>query len=168
LDVGALGETPAGRGRNLRTWKERDGPMSEGEETERLPEQGCSTGAYSVELAVDAVLTPMPGGRPLPTLTVTTWTWNRLAAFRRSRALAFWVAAQAELMLEKVCDSIWAVGVPRRTDLGQTEDGWRTRWSIHLMAPLGAKHELAMRALQEVVSSVTKMFKEQVEQERSR
>jgi hypothetical protein len=135
--------------------------MSEGDETERPPGRGCSTAAYSVELAVDAVLTPMSGGRPLPTLTVTTLTKDRLAALRHSRALALWVAAQAELMLEKARDRIWEIGVPRRIDSDRTEDGWKTRWSIHLMAPLGAKHELAMRALQEVVSSVTKTFKEQ-------
>jgi hypothetical protein len=135
--------------------------MSEGDVTERPTWRGCSTEAHSLELALVAVLTPMPGGRPLPTLTVTTWTRDRLAALRRSRALAFWVAAQAELMLENVRDRIWTVGVPRRIDSDRTEDGWQTRWSIHLMAPLGAKHELAMRALQEVVSSVTKTFKEQ-------
>lgn len=154
MDDGGLARGACGK-------EERGRTMSEGDERERPTGRECSAEAHSLELAVDAVLTPMSGGRPLPTLTLTTFTGNRLAAFRQSRAIAFWVAAQAELMLEKVRDSIWTVGVPRRIEFERTEDGWQTRWSIHLMAPLGAKHELAMRALQEVVSSVTRTFKEQ-------
>ena len=74
-------------------------------------------------------------------------------ATRRSRALAFWGAAQTELMLETAGDSLWTVGVPRLIDSLQTTEGQQLRWAIHLTAPPGARVALAMKALRDVVAT---------------
>ena len=49
-------------------------------------------------------------GRTVPTITVTVRTNEARSSLRHGRAMAFWSAAHAELMLDKRGDYLWEVG----------------------------------------------------------
>ncbi|MBI5544611.1 MAG: hypothetical protein HY901_12025 [Deltaproteobacteria bacterium] len=103
-----------------------------------------------------AVLRKSEYGFDQPTLVVTARLSGASTAARENHAFAFRAAAEIELALADANDMGWMVNAPHWGDEQRLPEGWQSTWGINLEAGDGAQTEIAMKALDEVATKLSK------------